>query len=109
VVGPSRARDLLLLSRKLSGTEAAEWGIAHRAVAVDRVEFEASELAGELANGPTVSLGLTKWLLYAGANASLDDQLRNEGFAMELSSRSEDFKEGLAAFSDRRSPRFTGR
>jgi 2-(1,2-epoxy-1,2-dihydrophenyl)acetyl-CoA isomerase len=109
VVGPSRARDLLLLSRKLSGIEAAEWGIVYRAVDAERVEDEASQLAAQLANGPTVSLGLTKWLLYAGADASLDEQLRNEGFAMELSSRSEDFKEGLAAFSDRRPPRFTGR
>ncbi|HEX4218270.1 MAG TPA: enoyl-CoA hydratase-related protein [Acidimicrobiales bacterium] len=109
VVGPSRARELLLLGRKLSGTEAAEWGIAHRAVGVERVEDEASDLAAQLARGPSVSVGLTKWLLYAGSDASLDEQLRNEGFAMELSSRSEDFKEGLAAFSDRRPPRFTGR
>jgi 2-(1,2-epoxy-1,2-dihydrophenyl)acetyl-CoA isomerase len=108
-VGPSRARELLLLGRELSGAEAVEWGIAHRAVPADEVADTAEELAAKVAGGPTVALGLTKWLLYAGASAPLDEQLRNEGFAMELSSRSEDFREGLAAFKERRTPEFKGR
>jgi 2-(1,2-epoxy-1,2-dihydrophenyl)acetyl-CoA isomerase len=108
LVGPSRARELLLLSRKLSGVEAADWGIVHRTADAEQVDTEALALATELAKGPTVSLGLTKWLLYAGAGASLDEQLRNEGLAMELSSRSQDFKEGLAAFRERRPPEFMG-
>nr|MDT0665696.1 hypothetical protein [Micromonospora sp. DSM 115978] len=62
-----------------------------------------------LAAGATVSLGLTKWLLHAGAHNSLTDHLRNEAFAMELSSRSEDFREGMAAFRDKRPARFEGR
>jgi len=57
----------------------------------------------------TVALGLTKWLLHQGASLPLDEHLRNEAFAVELSSRSEDFREGLAAFTEKRSPRFTGR
>jgi len=73
---------------------------------VDRVT---EELVATLAGGPTVALGLTKWLLHAGASLPLDEHLRNEGFAMEISSRSEDFREGLAAFKDRRSPDFKGR
>ena len=58
---------------------------------------------------PTVALGLTKWLLHEGAQAPLDAQLANEAFALELSSRSEDFREGLAAFREKRDPRFGGR
>jgi 2-(1,2-epoxy-1,2-dihydrophenyl)acetyl-CoA isomerase len=108
-VGVARARELLLLGRKLGGTEAAEWGLVHRAVPSGEVDRVTEELVATLAAGPTVALGLTKWLLYAGASLPLDDHLRNEGFAMEISSRSEDFREGLAAFKDRRAPDFKGR
>ena len=54
-----------------------------------------------------MSLGLTKWLMLVGSTTTLDDHLQNEALAMELSSRSEDFREGLKAFTDRRPPEFT--
>ncbi|HEX3842476.1 MAG TPA: enoyl-CoA hydratase-related protein [Acidimicrobiales bacterium] len=108
-VGVARARELLLLGRKLGGTEAAEWGLVHRAVPTGEVDRVADQLVATLAAGPTVALGLTKWLLHAGAWLPLEDHLRNEGFALELSSRSEDFREGLGAFKDRRDPDFKGR
>ena len=54
-------------------------------------------------------MGLAKWLLHTGATTALDDQLRNEAFAMELSSRSEDFREGLKAFQEKRPPEYGGR
>jgi 2-(1,2-epoxy-1,2-dihydrophenyl)acetyl-CoA isomerase len=62
-----------------------------------------------LAAGPTVAVGLTKWLLRAGHTATLDEQLHNEALALELSSRSDDFREGLSAFRDKRPPKFEGR
>jgi 2-(1,2-epoxy-1,2-dihydrophenyl)acetyl-CoA isomerase len=62
-----------------------------------------------VAAGPTVALGLTKWLLNTSGDTTLDDQLRHEAFALELSSRSQDFREGLAAFREKRDPDFTGR
>jgi 2-(1,2-epoxy-1,2-dihydrophenyl)acetyl-CoA isomerase len=108
-VGVARARELLLLGRKLGGTEAAAWGLVHRAVPAGEVDRVTDELVALLAAGPTVALGLTKWLLHAGASLPLEEHLRNEGFAMELSSRSEDFREGLGAFKDRRDPDFQGR
>lgn len=108
-VGDLRARELLLLGRSLTGTEAAEWGVVHRAVPAGELDDAATETLGQLASGPTVALGLTKWLLHAGADASLHAQLANEAFAMELSSRTSDFREGLAAFVEKRTPRFEGR
>lgn len=107
--GMARARELLLLGRQLSGREAHDWGLVHRAVSPERVDPTVDELADELAGGPTVSLGLTKWLLHAGSSASLQAHLGDEALALELSSRSEDFREGLAAFQQRRAPDFTGR
>jgi len=108
-VGLPRARQLLLFGRRLSAPEALDWQLVDRVVPDDELAATARALVEEVAAGPTVSLGLTKWLLHAGSSVSLDEQLRNEAFALELSSRSEDFREGLAAFKDRRPPSFKGR
>ena len=108
-VGDVRARELLLLGRKLSGEDAAGWGAIHDAVAPAELDDAVSELVSDLAAGPTVALGLTKWLLHEGADAPLEAHLRNEAFALELSSRSGDFREGLAAFREKRPPRFEGK
>jgi len=108
-VGDVRARELLLLGRTVSGAEAVEWGAIHRAVPEADLDDVVDELAGRLATGPTVALGLTKWLLNAGAADELSAQLANEAFALELSSRTDDFREGIAAFREKRAPRFEGR
>jgi 2-(1,2-epoxy-1,2-dihydrophenyl)acetyl-CoA isomerase len=109
VVGPAKARELLILDRKLTGTQAADWGIAHVAVPADEVATVADELLARLAEGPTVATGLTKALLNAGAEQDLRRHLADEAFAMELSSRSPDFREGMKAFVERRAPSFEGR
>jgi 2-(1,2-epoxy-1,2-dihydrophenyl)acetyl-CoA isomerase len=108
-VGETRARAMLLLGTAVHGTEAAEWGLVHAAVPGHELDAAVAAVVERLATGPTVALGLTKWLLHASASASLDDHLRDEAFAMELSSRSEDFREGLTAFTEKRPPRFSGR
>ena len=108
-VGMTRANELLLLGRELSGDEAAAWGLVHAAVTADQVDETAAALAARLAAGPTVALGLTKWLLHTGAGLDLERHLANEAFALELSSRTNDFREGLAALRERRDPRFDGR
>jgi 2-(1,2-epoxy-1,2-dihydrophenyl)acetyl-CoA isomerase len=108
-VGPVRARSLLLLGRRLDGREAMAWGAIHLAVPRRELDPAVDDVVSVLASGPTVALGLTKWLLHEGEARALDAQLRDEAFAMELSSRSEDFREGLAAFRDKRNPEFKGR
>ncbi len=108
-VGRVRARELLLLGRKLSGTEAAEWGLVHAAHPSEALDREVAAVVDRLAGGPTVALGLTKWLLHEASSSSLDESMRQEAFALELSSRSEDFREGFAAFRDKRDPEFRGR
>jgi 2-(1,2-epoxy-1,2-dihydrophenyl)acetyl-CoA isomerase len=109
LVGTQRARELLLLGRALDGSEAAEWGLIHRAVPAADLDAAVADVVDNLATGPTVALGLIKWLLAAGQSEPLDAQLQNEAFALELSSRSEDFREGLAAFTEKRPPDFKGR
>jgi 2-(1,2-epoxy-1,2-dihydrophenyl)acetyl-CoA isomerase len=108
-VGDVRARELLLLGRALTGSEAAAWGAIHRAVPGRDLGAAVDELVAQLASGPTVALGLTKWLLAEGAAVPLAQQLVNEAFALELSSRTDDFREGIGAFREKRKPRFEGR
>ncbi|BCQ09031.1 enoyl-CoA hydratase [Mycobacterium heckeshornense] len=109
LVGMVRARHLLLLGDEITGGTAAGWGLIHAAHPPEQLDAAAEQLVDRLATGPTVALGLTKWLLHAGNGLDIDRHLHNEAMALELSSRSEDFREGLAAFKDKRDARFQGR
>jgi 2-(1,2-epoxy-1,2-dihydrophenyl)acetyl-CoA isomerase len=108
-VGEVRARRMLLLGERVDGATAADWGLVDRAVPDDRLAAEAESVLATLAASATVALGLTKSLLHTGRSATLEAHLRDEAFGMELSSRSEDFREGLAAFREKRPTAFTGR
>lgn len=109
LVGVARARDLLLLAEKVSGARAAEWGMIHRAVPDDEVAETAGALVGRLAQGATVAIGLAKSCLQGALSLSLVDAMAKEALALELSARSKDFREGLAAFKARREPKYEGR
>jgi 2-(1,2-epoxy-1,2-dihydrophenyl)acetyl-CoA isomerase len=109
LVGPVRARQLILLGEPVNGTAAAAERLIHASVSLADLDGAVDALVAQLAEAPTVTFGLAKWLLHAGETASLTEHLQNEAMAMELSSRSEDFREGLAAFREKRDPTFTGR
>lgn len=109
LIGLVRTRQLLMLGDEISGATAADWGIIHAACPPEDLDTAADTLVTRLAESPTVALGLTKWLLQSGNGLDLDRHLQNEAMALELSSRSEDFREGLAAFRDKRDARFSGR
>jgi len=109
LVGIARAKRLLLLGEEINGTEAANWGLVHDAVPDDSLETEMENLVQKLAAGPTITLGLMKSLLHRSQEQNLEQSLTNEGFALELSSRTKDFREGLTAFKEKRPPRFEGR
>lgn len=109
LVGVARAKELLLLGEKLSGAQAAEWAMIHRALPDDEVASAAEALVLRLAQGATVAIGLAKGCIQSSLELSLREAMAKEALALELSSRSKDFREGLAAFKDRRKPEYKGR
>ena len=108
-IGEVRARQMLLLGRVVAGPEAVDWQLIDSCVPAAELPLAIDTVARQLAGSATVAIGLTKWLLASGQSASLEESLRNEGFGLELSSRSEDFREGMTAFREKRSARFEGR
>jgi len=109
LIGVARAKELLLLGRPVTGADAAAWGMIHRAVPAGELDAVAEVLVQELAAGPTVAIGLTKRQIHAGLEGGIVEAMAGEAMGLELSSRTSDFREGLAAFTERRDPRFEGR
>ena len=109
LVGVARAKEVLLLGREVSGATAADWGLVHAAVPPAEVDTTGAALVDELAAAPTVALGLAKSLVHRALTADLPRHLADEAMAIELSSRSEDFKEASRARREKRDPDFTGR
>jgi 2-(1,2-epoxy-1,2-dihydrophenyl)acetyl-CoA isomerase len=94
LVGVARAKELLLLGRKLTGEEAADWGLIYGAVPDGELDAAVEALVTQLRQAPTVAFGLTKRCIQRALDASLADAMEAEANALELSSRSADFKEG---------------
>jgi 2-(1,2-epoxy-1,2-dihydrophenyl)acetyl-CoA isomerase len=109
LAGVARAKDMLMLGTKVAGADAAAWGLVHRAAPDAELDAASEVLVQQLAAGPTVALGLTKLLVHRGLTADLDRHLADESWAMEVSSRSDDFKEYGRAARDQRDPEFRGR
>ena len=109
LVGLARARKMILLGREVSGEEAESWGLIHQSVPEDDLDAASESLLAELVDGPTIAIGLAKFCLHRSLELPLDQAMELEALALELSSRSGDFKEGLRAFRSRTDPRFEGR
>ncbi|MBK9119570.1 MAG: enoyl-CoA hydratase/isomerase family protein [Phycisphaerales bacterium] len=104
--GYARAAELCLLGETLPAEEALHWGLYNRVVPEDELLPVARDLAGRLARLPAGALALTKRTLHDAWNATLDEQLEREAFAQSTLARTADHREGLAAFLEKRPPRF---
>jgi 2-(1,2-epoxy-1,2-dihydrophenyl)acetyl-CoA isomerase len=107
-VGWSRAMELSLLGEKISAERAFEWGLVNRVFDDDRLMVETMRLAGELAAGPTVALGLTRKAYWESGHNTYDGQLQLERQLQRVAGRTQDFAEGVTAFRQKRPARFRG-
>lgn len=109
-IGLARATRMLFLGESVDADTAAAWGLCAEVVADEDLDDRVRSIASSLAAGATLALSLTKRLLRSHASGvDLWPAMESEALAVELSIRSNDFKEGLRAFGERRSPQFTGR
>ncbi|HMC38641.1 MAG TPA: enoyl-CoA hydratase-related protein [Acidimicrobiales bacterium] len=109
LVGLARAKEMILRGCPVDGRTAAEWGLVNTCVDDADLDETAGRTAEEFAGMATVAIGLTKALLHTNLESGLAVAMQNEAIYEELGVRSDDFKEGIRSFAEKRPPRFTGR
>jgi len=108
LAGTQRAMALAMTGERLSAEDAERWGLIWKCVDDADLAAESEKLATQLASGPTASLGAMKKAIYDSANNDLAAQLDLERDLQRQIGKGKDYREGVAAFIEKRKPRFTG-
>lgn len=108
LIGPARASEMLFTNQRVEAAKAAEIGLVNRVVSHDELLPAARNLAHELAAAPTAGIGLTKRVLNHSLGVSFDEQLEYEAQLQEMAAGTDDYKEGVTAFKEKRQPNFHG-
>ena len=108
ILGPARAFEWLTSGRRLTAADAHAWGLVSEVVEGDGFAARAAEVAAALAQLPTRGIGMTKRLVDHALDASLEQQLEREAQLQAAATQTNDFREGVDAFLEKRQPRFTG-
>ena len=103
-----RAKALAMLGNKLPAEQAENWGLIYQVVEDDALMDEAGKLAAYLATQPTLALANIKKLLNANFDNTLHEQLERERLTMQMLGRTDDYREGVASFLEKRAPEFKG-
>ncbi len=108
IIGQGRASELLFTGRSMSAEEGAAWGFFNRIVAPESVLSESLQVAAELAAGPTFAHAMTKKMLHAEWDMSVDEAIDAEAEAQAICMQTEDFGRAYRAFAAKQKPRFEG-
>ena len=108
LLGYARAFEWMTSGRKLTAAEAHAWGLVSEVVEADALAGRAAEVAAEYAARPTRGVGMTKRLFSQAFENTLEEQLEAEAELQTAATQTNDFKEGVAAFLEKRDPKFTG-
>ena len=108
LIGQGRAAELLYLGRSMGGEEGLQWGFFNRLVAPEQLAESATQLAQELAAGPTFAHGITKTMLNQEWSMSLEQAIEAEAQAQALCMQTEDFRRAYRAFVAKQKPAFEG-
>lgn len=107
-VGTFKAFELCAMGSRISAEEAARIGLVNRVAPADQLDTVISEYADHFAHAPTVAIGLIKKMLNKSSHATLEEMLEYEAWCQEIAGASTDHREGVAAFLEKRKPRFSG-
>jgi len=109
LVGWEKAFELMISREIISADRALQIGLVGRVVSHNQLIIEAKKLAEQISSGPSVAIELTKRALQRSLNNDLKSQLDYETYAQNICRQTEDHKEGILAFAEKRMPVFTGK
>lgn len=108
-VGMAKAFELCSMGSRVKAKEAVEIGLINKAVAADQLDAAVKSYTDYFSTAPTKAIGLIKKMLNKSTTATLDEMLEYEAFAQEIAGSSQDYKEGVSAFLEKRKPNFIGK
>lgn len=108
-ISPARAFEMCTMAQKVTAQQALEWGLINRVVSADLLDEEVAKAAEYYANAPTLAIGMIKKMLNKATHSDLETMLQYEAYCQEIAGRSEDYREGVTAFNEKRKPEFKGK
>ncbi|GAB3043743.1 enoyl-CoA hydratase-related protein [Virgibacillus ainsalahensis] len=108
IIGMAKALELTMLGEKVKANKAKEYGLVTKVVSQDTLEEETQAFAENLASKPTKAIGLIKRYMQQSFETPLDEMLDNEAYGQKIAGTTEDYKEGVTAFFEKRQSEYKG-